>query len=91
MQQCHQMLCPNACAMIGALCAVTPECGQASTCGVCVNDANCAWCASSSACMPVSSIYEANCRGTVFEAPCPETFAAGELHDGSPNCLIDVP
>lgn len=33
-----------------------------------------AWCASSNVCLTVSDVFTQNCRGTVFDVPCPASF-----------------
>ena len=57
-------------------CPSTPTCELHESCDTCASDDECAWCASESACMTISSIFEHDCRGTVFDAPCPQSFVA---------------
>ena len=57
-----------------AACPARPDCSGYSDCESCVADDACAFCAGSSTCYTVSEIFSENCRGTVFDAPCPESF-----------------
>lgn len=55
-------------------CPVKPICHQFVSCNACANIDECAWCASEKSCMTVSDIFNTNCRGTVFDLPCPASF-----------------
>ena len=55
-------------------CPNTPACEVHDACDACAGDSDCAWCASEGTCMTISSIFEHDCRGTVFDVPCPESF-----------------
>lgn len=59
--------------------AVTPACHEYTVdgCAGCAGRDECAWCASLQQCMTVSEIFSANCRGQVFDLPCPESFVGG--------------
>jgi hypothetical protein len=60
------------------LLAVLPSCSQFSdSCTSCAGKDNCAWCASTNTCLTVSEIFSSNCRGTVFDLPCPDSFVGG--------------
>jgi hypothetical protein len=54
-----------------------PTCETHTTCDGCAGIDDCAWCASEKKCMTVSDIFSRDCRGTVFELPCPASFVAG--------------
>lgn len=56
----------------------TPRCSEYPECSTCAEDEDCAWCASAGSCMTVSEIFSIDCRGTVFDLPCPDSFVAGE-------------
>lgn len=56
----------------------TPRCSEYPECATCAEDGDCAWCASAGACMTVSEIFSVDCRGTVFDLPCPDSFVGGE-------------
>jgi len=43
----------------------------------CAEVEDCAWCASENQCMTVSDVFGHDCRGTVFDPPCPTSFAGG--------------
>lgn len=57
----------------------TPRCSEYPGCSPCAEDEDCAWCASADSCMTVSEIFSIDCRGTVFDLPCPDSFVAGEI------------
>ncbi|CAM9928839.1 unnamed protein product, partial [Ectocarpus sp. 8 AP-2014] len=58
------------------VCPETPRCGEYPECTTCAEDEDCAWCASEGACVTVSEIFSTDCRGTVFDLPCPTSFVA---------------
>lgn len=70
--------CPPPRSLFAPLLAETPRCGEYPECTTCAEDEDCAWCASEGACMTVSEIFSMDCRGTVFDLPCPTSFIAGE-------------
>ena len=55
-------------------CPVQPTCEEQSQCSGCAAMDDCAWCASQNSCMTVSEVFAKDCRGTVFDVPCPESF-----------------
>jgi mucin-19 len=55
-----------------------PQCEEYTHCSTCVEVEDCAWCASENQCMTVSDIFGHDCRGTVFDPPCPTSFVGGE-------------
>ena len=36
----------------------------------------CAWCAAEESCVTLEDIYSRDCRGTVFDGPCPDSWIA---------------
>lgn len=60
------------------VCPVIPQCQEYDHCSTCVEVEDCAWCASENKCMTVSDIFGQDCRGTVFDPPCPSSFVGGE-------------
>ena len=58
----------------------TPRCSEYPECTSCAEDEDCAWCASEGACLTVSEIFSIDCRGTVFDLPCPTSFVAGNIY-----------
>ena len=58
-------------------CPVEPTCSERLSCSECATvDDDCAWCSSQNACMTVADVFSKDCRGTVFDLPCPESFVA---------------
>lgn len=60
-----------------ASCPPVPECSTLLSCGECATHENCAWCANSQECMTVEDTFDKDCRGAVFDAPCPASFTPG--------------
>ena len=52
-------------------CPEVPDCGALLSCGDCAAEELCAWCASASKCMTVEETFYEDCRGVVFDGPCP--------------------
>ena len=65
---------PRAVAASGHSCPVAPTCHEFTECGSCAQADDCAWCASEGTCLTVSDVFSQNCRGTVFDVPCPASF-----------------
>lgn len=61
-------------------CPSTPECTKLTDCSSCAGTEECAWCASESSCMTIEATYTTNCRGTVFDAPCPNSYIGGKRY-----------
>ena len=55
-------------------CPVAPTCSEFDSCSACAAADDCAWCASEATCLTVSDVFSQNCRGTVFDVPCPTSF-----------------
>ena len=51
-----------------------PQCDEYSDCQSCAGLEDCAWCASEGKCLTVSEIFGLQCRGTVFDLPCPVSY-----------------
>lgn len=59
----------------------TPNCKTYVDCNSCATQEQCAWCASENLCTTIADSFQRNCRGLVFELPCPTDFVAGTLFD----------
>lgn len=55
-----------------------PVCGEYIDCLSCAADKECAWCASANQCLTIGDAMSADCRGLVFDPPCPTNYIAGE-------------
>eukprot|EP01032_Pedospumella_encystans_P022255 gene22255-25219_t len=51
-----------------------PNCGDYNDCYGCASQDQCAWCASDNTCNTISDAFSKDCRGLVFEPPCPSDF-----------------
>lgn len=60
----------------GLSCPVDPQCSSRADCYECTIVDECAWCASEFACMTTEETFVNECRGTVYDLPCPESFIA---------------
>jgi hypothetical protein len=54
--------------------AAVPNCQDYTDCQGCAAQEECAWCASDNTCSTISDVFERDCRGLVFEPPCPTDF-----------------
>lgn len=54
-----------------------PKCGEFVDCGSCAQEESCAWCASESVCITLSQAFSKDCRGLVFDPPCPSSYVPG--------------
>jgi len=57
---------------------VVPNCGDYVDCYGCASQEQCAWCASENLCTTISEAFSRDCRGLVFEPPCPNNFVSGK-------------
>ena len=57
-------------------CPLIPTC-DASDCHTCALKDECAWCASENLCTTISEAFSKDCRGLVFEPPCPQNYVTG--------------
>ena len=58
-------------------CPAIPECGTLLSCGECATHEMCAWCAADQKCMTIEETFYKDCRGVVFDAPCPASHTPG--------------
>lgn len=57
--------------------SAVPNCGEYGDCNRCAMHDQCAWCASESMCTTIADAFSMDCRGLVFEPPCPDTYVSG--------------
>ena len=69
-------------------CPAIPRCEDYNECTSCAETDDCAWCASEQRCMTVSDAFTMDCRGTVFDPPCPSSFTREDRVVG--NLAIDA-
>lgn len=62
-------------------CPVIPECGTLLSCNDCAQHEMCAWCAADMQCMTIEETFYKDCRGVVFDAPCPVSHTPGTTHN----------
>ena len=67
----------------GSICPNVPNCKDYSDCGSCAKMEECAWCASEEICTTVSDAFSRECRGLVFEPPCPDSFVSENVIVGN--------
>ena len=58
-------------------CPTVPNCKSSTDCSSCAKQGDCAWCASENMCTSVSEAFSLDCRGIVFEPPCPNNYVTG--------------
>lgn len=58
---------------------VMPHCEDYTDCSGCAKQDQCAWCASENLCTTVADAFSKDCRGLVFELPCPENYIVGMI------------
>ena len=58
-------------------CHVAPVCHDYLSCDGCTEHEECVWCASSDSCTSLPEALGSDCRGLVFDPPCPDTYVAG--------------
>ncbi len=57
-----------------------PRCSDhSSSCGECTSFEECVWCASSNSCTSMSAALKSDCRGMVFDPPCPSVIVEENL------------
>jgi hypothetical protein len=64
-------------------CPAVPNCEDYIDCSGCAMQDQCAWCASESICTTISDAFSRDCRGLIFEPPCPEKYVSG-------NCIAFI-
>jgi hypothetical protein len=60
-------------------CPAVPNCEEYFDCSGCASQDQCAWCASENLCTTISEAFSRDCRGLVFEPPCPDKFVSGNF------------
>ena len=60
-------------------CPIVPNCEDYLDCSGCAMQDQCAWCASESLCTTISDAFSRDCRGLVFEPPCPDKYVSGQI------------
>ena len=58
--------------------SVPPDCQGYSNCLTCAVQSQCAWCASDNVCLTIQDAFSRDCRGLVFDPPCPSNYVAGK-------------
>ena len=66
---------------------VIPNCADYVDCFGCAAQDQCAWCASENVCASISDAFTMDCRGLVFELPCPTNYVAGK---NTPTLMLFV-
>lgn len=61
-----------------AAAVVIPDCGQFVNCNTCAEQEACAWCASGNECLTIADSFKKDCRGVVYDLPCPASYVAGK-------------
>lgn len=56
---------------------VVPSCGDFVDCVSCAVNDQCAWCASDNICTTIADAFTKDCRGLVFDPPCPSSYVSG--------------
>lgn len=59
--------------------SAVPNCQDYLDCESCAVQDECAWCASENVCTTQADAFSRDCRGLVFDLPCPANFVAGEF------------
>ena len=65
------------------VCPAEPRCRSIPSCTKCAAADECAWCASKAVCLSIEDVFTENCRGTVFELPCPASFVEDNRVQGN--------
>jgi hypothetical protein len=66
---------------LGCNSLVASQCGIYGSCSSCTSQDKCVWCASANSCTSLYEALNSDCRGMVFDPPCPESFVAGKYFD----------
>lgn len=64
-------------------CPAVPNCGDYVDCSGCARQDECAWCASSNQCTTIAEAFSMDCRGLVFEPPCPDNYVSENIIVGN--------
>jgi hypothetical protein len=62
---------------------VVPRCGEYVDCLSCASDSECAWCASENQCTTIGEAFSMDCRGLVFDPPCPSSYVSDNIVVGN--------
>jgi len=86
------MPCPSWVYSDESACPTVPECGSLLTCGDCATHEMCAWCSNVQKCMTIEETFYSDCRGVVFEPPCPVSLTPGtknenKIKKNTPTCI----
>ena len=68
---------------------VIPNCRDYTSCGGCADIEECVWCESSLTCTSLPEALGSDCRGLVFDPPCPDTFVSENVIVGNLNVQGD--
>ena len=64
-------------------CPALPHCELFTDCASCAVSDQCAWCASEGQCTTISEAFSRDCRGLVFEPPCPDQYISDNIIVGN--------
>lgn len=64
-------------------CPAVPNCGDYIDCAGCAKQDECAWCASGNVCTTIAEAFSMDCRGLVFEPPCPDIYISENVIVGN--------
>ena len=64
-------------------CPALPHCELFTDCASCAVSDQCAWCASEGVCTTISEAFSRDCRGLVFEPPCPDQYISDNVIVGN--------
>ena len=85
------MPCPSWVWSDDSECPVVPECGALLSCSECAMHEMCAWCANDNKCMTTEETFYKDCRGVVFDAPCPISHTPGSLLNDTSVSVYCIP
>lgn len=69
-------------------CPAIPNCQAYTNCQSCAAIDQCAWCASDNLCLTYAEAFDHDCRGLIFDPPCPVSYVAENTIVGN---LVIVP
>ena len=72
-------------------CPVLPNCDHFHTCTECAALDECAWCAAEDKCTTIAGVFNTNCRGTVFDLPCPGSFVENNVVVRARQLALGIP
>ncbi len=74
------MPCPSWVWADDSKCPVIPACGTLLSCSDCAVHEMCAWCAKDDKCMTMEETFYKDCRGVVYDLPCPASYTPGYIN-----------